>query len=378
MIDYATLRIIWWLLLGIIIIGFAVTDGFDLGVAILHPFVGRKDKERRIVINTVGPVWEGNQVWFILAGGATFAAWPYLYAISFSGFYLAMFLVLAGLILRPVSFKYRSKVSHPVWRTVWDWLLFLSGFIPTLIFGVAVGNVIQGVPFHFDETLRAFYTGSFIDLLNPFALLCGFLSICMFIMHGGLYLGIKTENPIRHRAIAFARVAAILVIILFLLGGWWVTTYMQGFAIKQIASHVGPSNPLYKQVITHVGAWIWNYDIHPYFLIAPIIGIVGALCALIFANVVSSRIAFVSSCISLIGIITTFGASIFPFILPSSTNPNESLTVWDASSSQFTLFIMLIATIIFIPIILAYTTWVYRVMRGKVTDDFINSNKSAY
>ena len=169
-LDYATLRLIWWLLLGILLIGFAVMDGFDLGVATLLPAVARTDEERRIVLNVIGPVWEGNQVWLILGGGAIFAAFPPLYAVSFSGFYIAMFLILVALILRPVGFKFRSKVPDPRWRAVWDWALFASGLVPSLVFGVAMGNVLLGVPFHFDDTLRVYYEGGLFGLLTPFAL----------------------------------------------------------------------------------------------------------------------------------------------------------------------------------------------------------------
>ncbi|MGH7225237.1 MAG: cytochrome d ubiquinol oxidase subunit II, partial [Gemmataceae bacterium] len=179
MLAYENLRLIWWALLGTLLIGFAVTDGFDLGVATLLPFVARTDVERRVAINMVGPVWEGNQVWIILGGGAIFAAWPPLYAVAFSGFYLAMFLVLCALILRPVAFKFRSKVANPTWRSIWDWALFIGGLVPSLIFGVAFGNVIQGVPFRFDDTLRMTYEGTLVGLLNPFALLCGLVSVSM-------------------------------------------------------------------------------------------------------------------------------------------------------------------------------------------------------
>ncbi len=187
-IDYGTLKVIWWVLLGILLIGFAATDGFDMGVATLLPFVAKNDVERRVAINTIGPVWEGNQVWFVLGGGAIFAAWPPLYAVSFSGFYLAMFVVLAALILRPVGFKYRSKRPDAGWRRNWDIALFVGGFVPALIFGVAVGNVLQGVPFRLTEDLRTIYEGSFFGLLNPFALLCGLLSVAMLVMHGGAWL----------------------------------------------------------------------------------------------------------------------------------------------------------------------------------------------
>src|SRR5450755_2278958 len=221
LLDYGTLRLIWWGLLGVLLIGFAVTDGFDMGVGALLPFVARTDTERRVAINTVGPVWEGNQVWFILGGGAIFAAWPTLYAVAFSGFYLAMFLILCALILRPVAFKFRSKVTDPTWRSIWDWALFVAGFVPSLVFGVAFGNVIVGVPFRFDDTMRMTYEGTLFGLLNPFALLCGLVSVTMLAMHGGAWLGMKAAEPVAARAAAIARGAGILMILLFSGAGLW-------------------------------------------------------------------------------------------------------------------------------------------------------------
>ncbi len=376
--DYATLRLIWWLLLGIILIGFAVTEGFDMGMGILLPFITRTNNERRIAINTVGPVWEGNQVWFILAGGAVFAAWPYLYAVSFSGFYLAMLLVLAALILRPVSFKYRSKVDSPIWRRAWDCGHFIGGLVPALVFGVAIGNILQGAPFHFNESLRSFYTGSFFDLFSPFALLCGVVSVAMFAMQGGFYLSVKTEDPVRSRAITAARIAGLIVIVLFAVGGYWIAYGIKGFELQHFTAFAGPSNPLHKVVTIQVGAWLDNYKKYDWMMLAPIFGFAGALLAIITAKLGKGRFAFCCSSLSLAGIVTTFGVSMFPFLFPSSTNPNQSLVIWDASSSRTTLFIMLIAACIFIPIILAYTSWVYRVMRGKVTTQSITENKASY
>src|SRR5690606_9987943 len=208
-LDYTTLRVIWWLLLGILLVGWAVMDGFDLGVGTLLPLVARNDAERRLVVNTIGPVWEGNQVWLILGGGAIFAAWPPLYAVSFSGFYLAMFLILFALILRPVGFKYRGKLPSQRWRNNWDWALFIGGFIPALIMGVAVGNVLLGVPFHFDDSMRVFYTGSFFGLLMPFALLAGLLSVAMLIAHGAAMLVIKTDGPVADRSARYGSIAAL-------------------------------------------------------------------------------------------------------------------------------------------------------------------------
>ena len=222
-LDYETMRIIWWALMGVLLIGFALTDGFDLGTAALLPFVGRNDEERRLVINTIGATWEGNQVWFILGGGAIFAAWPLVYAVSFSGFYLAMFLVLASLILRPVGFKYRSKHDDPKWRKRWDWALFVGGFVPALVFGVAVGNVLLGAPFRLDGDLRSFYDGGLLGLFTPFSLLTGLLSVAMLVLHGAGWLSLKLESgPVLDRARAYGRTAAVLAILLFLAGGAFV------------------------------------------------------------------------------------------------------------------------------------------------------------
>ena len=195
--DYEILRLIWWALLGILLIGFAVMDGFDLGTAALLPFVGKTDIERRVIINTVGPVWEGNQVWFILGGGAIFAAWPTLYAASFSGFYLAMFLVLATLILRPAGFNFRGKIDDIRWRAFWDWALFAGGVVPALVFGVAFGNLFQGVPFGFDSDLRFHSQITLTLLLNPFALVVGLVSLSMIVLHGAAWLNYKTEDAVQ-------------------------------------------------------------------------------------------------------------------------------------------------------------------------------------
>lgn len=376
-LDYETLRVIWWVLLGVLLIGFAIMDGFDLGVAMWLPWIARTDSERRILINCIGPTWEGNQVWLILSGGAIFAAWPNLYALSFSGFYLAMLLTLLSLILRPVGFKYRSKINAPLWRTCWDYALFIGGLVPALIFGVAVGNVLQGVPFHYDDHLRSFYTGSFIELLNPFALLTGILSITMLAMHGAFFLSIKTESTLKISSQRAARVMAGISLLLFVGGGLWLYYgAVPGFSLSQVVSHDGPSNPLHKMVTMAPMAWFNNYLEFPITRLVPILGIVG-LCSAFFFNK-RPYFGFLSSAFSLTGIIATVGVSMFPFILPSSTHPNHSLLVWDSSSSQLTLFIMLLATAIFLPIILAYTAWVYRVLRGPVTQKSIESEHSAY
>jgi cytochrome bd ubiquinol oxidase subunit II len=371
-IDYETLRVIWWVLLGVLLIGFAVTDGFDLGTGALLPFVAKTDAERRIVINTVGPVWEGNQVWLILGGGAIFAAWPPLYAVSFSGFYLAMFAILFALILRPVAFKYRNKRDNPTWRARWDWALFVGGFVPALILGVAVGNVLEGVPFRLNSELRIFYEGTTLfELLNPFGLLCGLLSVAMMVMHGAAWLILKTEGPIADRSRGFGSIAAIVTLVLFALGGLWVSGGIDGYRITSQIVTTGPSNPLAKTVEQGAGIWLENYGRAPWTMIAPLLGFAGALGALLFMRTRREIAALLSSATAILGIISTVGLSMFPFILPSSIDPRSSLTVWDASSSHLTLFIMLVVTGVFIPLIVAYTSWVYHVLWGKVGEDTI-------
>jgi cytochrome bd ubiquinol oxidase subunit II len=373
--SYEILRLIWWALLGILLIGFAVMDGFDLGTAILLPFVARRDVERRIVINTVGPVWEGNQVWFILGGGAIFAAWPALYAASFSGFYLAMFLVLAALILRPVGFKFRSKLESPRWRSMWDWLLFVGGLVPSLVFGVAFGNLFEGVPFSFDSDLRFHSTISLFGLLNPFALLVGLVSVAMIALHGAIWLNLKASGVVKQRAQTAARIFSVIYVVLFALAGFWVSR----LGAYHIVSAVDPnaaSNPLLKTVVAG-GSWFANFNADPALWLVPAVAILGALMApLIRAFPIA---AFLASALTPIGTIAAAGFALFPFLLVSSAVPSDSLTVWDASSSKLTLEIMLGAVVIFLPIVLAYTAWVYRVMRGPVTAEQIAADsKTSY
>jgi cytochrome bd ubiquinol oxidase subunit II len=374
MFDYESMRLIWWALLGVLLIGFAVMDGFDLGVAILLPYVARTDVERRIVINTVGPVWEGNQVWLILGGGAIFAAWPALYATAFSGFYLAMFLVLAALILRPVAFKFRSKVADARWRATWDAAIFVSGLVPALIFGVAFGNVIVGVPFRFDETLRMTYEGGLFGLLNPFALVSGLVSVGMLTLHGASYLALKASGPVVGRAIGVARLAAPVTIVLFVLAGIWVAFGIDGYVVTSQLAHDGPSNPLSKQVTRQAGAWLTNYRSFPLTMIAPVVAIAALAIAPAMLRAGRAGLAFVVSGIGVASIIATAGLSLFPFMLPSSLEPRAGLTVWDASSSHLTLKIMLFVTVVFLPMILLYTSWVYRVLRGPITAAYVEGN----
>lgn len=376
MLDYANLKIIWWLLVGVLLVGFAIMDGHDMGVGTLLPFVGKSDLERRVVINTVGPHWDGNQVWFITAGGAIFAAWPLVYATAFSGFYWAMLAVLWALFFRPVGFDYRSKLHNAAWRSTWDWGLFIGGAVPPLIFGVAFGNLLQGVPFGFDNYLVSTYTGSFWQLLNPFALLAGVVSSAMITLHGGTYLAHRTEGVIQARAIRGATGAALVMVAAFVAAGFW----LQGLDGYRITSAIDPSalpDPMDKTVVREAGAWMANYARQPLLWLLPTLGVGGALLAAALLRARRTLSAFTSSALALTGVIGTAGASMFPFIMPSSSQPAASLTVWDSVSSHMTLAIMFWATLIFIPLIVVYTGWAYSVMRGKVTAAYVQENDHA-
>ncbi len=368
MLDYATLKVIWWLLVGVLLVGFAIMDGHDMGVGTLLPFVGRSDVERRVVINTVGPHWDGNQVWFITAGGAIFAAWPVVYATAFSGFYWAMMAVLWALFFRPVGFDYRSKIHNATWRSSWDWGLFVGGAVPPLIFGVAFGNLLQGVPFQFDQYLVSSYTGTFWQLLNPFALLAGVVSSAMITMHGGTYLALRTEGAIQRRAVKGALVAAAVMVPAFLAAGLWLRIGgIQGFVITSAIEPGALADPLAKTVARDALGWWLNYQRQPLLWLLPALGAVAPLLAMGLLAARRTGLAFVASSLAIAGVIGTAGAAMFPFVMPSSSMPNASLTVWDSTSSHLTLGLMFWATVIFMPLIIFYTGWAYRVMRGKVT-----------
>jgi cytochrome d oxidase, subunit II (cydB) len=374
--DYEILRLIWWALLGILLIGLAVMDGFDFGTGILLPFVAKTDIERRVVINSVGPTWEGNQVWLILGGGAIFAAWPPLYAAAFSGFYLAMFLTLAALILRPVGFKFRSKFKGQGMRTFWDWALFVGGLVPALIFGVAFGNLFVGVPYGFDSDLRFHEEITLFSLLNPFALVSGLISVAFHILHGATWVSLKAAGAPGARARAVIPWAAAVFAILFTIAGYWVL-HIDGLKITSVIDPNGPSNPTLKTVAHVAGGWWSNYGTYPIFWLAPLVAYLGAFLAVILRG--RPLLAWISSALVPLGTIATAGLSLFPFLLPSSSHPDQSLTVWDASSSKVTLEIMLAVTVVFLPIILAYTGWAYKVMRGQVkAEDILSDSHSNY
>jgi cytochrome d ubiquinol oxidase subunit II len=374
LIDYDTLKLLWWIFIGVLLIGFAVTDGFDLGAGALLPFLGRSDAERGAIVNAIGPTWEGNQVWLITAGGAVFAAWPPVYAAAFSCLHVALLLMLFTLFLRPVGFEYRNKVADPRWRRVWDWGVFTAAVVPSLVFGVAFGNLMRGLPFHFDAAMHSHYDGSFSGLLNPFALLVGVVSLSMLVMHGAVFLSSCTEGEIQLRAERAARAAGGVFIISFAAAGIWLVSGIAGFHIEAMPTADAVPNILAKTVTVVRGDWMDNYGVHPWMLLAPAVAYTASL--MVIYTDIRRRPVFVFLCGTAVqaGVILTAGFSLFPFIIPSSTDPASSLTVWDATSSQETLTWMFWVTLVCLPVVLAYTAWMYRVMRGRVTARLMRRN----
>jgi cytochrome d ubiquinol oxidase subunit II len=366
--------------MGVLLIGFALTDGFDLGVAALLPFVARTDERTP----------DGDQLHRVRPGKATKSGSSLAAARSSRHGRSSMRSASPASIWRCSSCWRRSSCGPSVsntarrspiaaWRARWDWALFVGGFVPALVFGVAVGNVLTGIPFRLDSDLRSFYEGSLLGLFHPFSLVAGLLSVAMIVLHGASWLAIKIERGAVHdRARAFGQVAAVASILLFAIGGVMVATMGYGFRLTHGADPLGPSNPLLSGTVAAPGAWLDNYGAHPWMLIAPILGFAGPLLAWIGIRKGREVLAFGGSSLGAIGIIATVGLSMFPFILPSSIDPASSLTVWNASSSHVTLFIMLAVTVIFLPIVLLYTAWVYKVLFGRITLRDVDTNPDFY
>ena len=376
MMDYEFLRFAWWILVCVLLIGFAVTDGFDMGVLNLLPFTGKKEVEKRIMINTIAPHWDGNQVWLLTAGGAMFAAWPTVYATSFSGFFIAMILVLAALFFRPVGFEYRAKIDSPTWRKAWDFGLFIGGFVPSLVVGVAFGNLLQGVPFEFNELQQPQYTGTFFELLNPFALLCGVISFTMLTTHGANWLQMKTTAELRERARTISQVGAFATLIMFVFAGVWLF-FKDGFVVTSVIDHNAPSNPIGKEVAVQAGAWFNNYKEMPILWLFPVLAVGSALLNIVFSKANRCGFAFLFSALTMAGVILTATIAMFPFVLPSISNPGMSLLMWDATSSKLTLTLMFFLALFFVVILLSYTIWAYYKMFGRIDSSFIEENKNS-
>jgi len=334
--DLQTLQIIWFVLVAVLFTGFFILEGFDFGVGILLPFMGKDDLDRRAVINTIGPFWDGNEVWLITAGGAIFAAFPHWYATLFSGFYLALLLMVVALIFRGVAFEYRSKSDSPAWRSFWDWSIFLGSAIPALLWGVAMANFIRGVPI--DETMN--YTGGFFNLLNPYALACGLASLMIFTLHGAVFLTLKTTDDLHERAMGLAKKLWVPATVLSLV-----------FAVYTFVE-----TDLFARLGVNPGA-------------IPIFSVLALLSVIVLLNKGASGWAFVMTAVSIAFSTITIFMGLFPRVLVSSTNPDWSLTIYNASSSEYTLGIMTTVAAIFVPIVLLYQGWSYWVFRQRVTKD---------
>ena len=334
--SYEFLQILWFILIAILWIGFFFLEGFDFGVGMLLPFLGKKDVERRAIINSIGSVWDGNEVWLLTAGGATFAAFPEWYATMFSGFYLALFLLVIGLILRGISFEYRSKDSNPVWRNRFDWMIAIGSFIPSLLLGTAFANLVHGVPINADKI----YTGNLFTLLNPFGLIGGVTMVSVFLLHGANFLTLKLDGDLRERARALSKklytFAATMVVLLA------ITTY------------------IFTDISTKIG-------INPG--IMPIASVVVLLITIYFINRKMEGWAFISTGVHIILTQVAFFTLMFPRVMVSSTNPAYSLTIHNASSSQYTLTVMSVVALIFVPIVLAYQGWTYYMFRKRISND---------
>jgi cytochrome d ubiquinol oxidase subunit II len=375
MFDYETLRIIWWGILVFLVCGFAVLDGFDLGIGMLLPFLGKTDDERRVMLNTVGPTWEGSQTWLVTLGGISFGAWSLVYVTLFSGLYTGMLVLLFGLFLRPVGFDYRSKLADPHWRSAWDWALFAGGAVPTVVLSLAAGNLILGLPFQLDADLRSLYTGGFWDLFQPFALLSVIVGVSLLCLHGAVFLHWRTEGELAQRARRVIVWSSLIFTVSFIAAGLWIDFGIEGYRISSIIDTAHIANPLAKTVEKAAGLWLVNYSQYPVLMLSPVLAIVGAWLVVLLSAKRYLGSAFLMSSLVVISVIVTAGGSMYPFIIPSSIAPASSLTVWDASASRYTLQLLFVATVLLMPIVMAYTIWVYRVMRGKVTVADIQTNQ---
>lgn len=333
MLDLNTL---WFILITVLFIGYFILEGFDYGVGILLPFLGKTDRERRVIVNTIGPVWDGNEVWLLTAGGAIFAAFPHWYATMFSGFYMALFLMLIALIVRAVSFEFRSKDKNPVWRTTWDWIIFFGSFVPALLWGVALGNILRGVPI--DANMN--YVGGFFNLLNPYALLGGLTTLTIFILQGALYLSLKTEGDICDRSVAMTKKVgpvATVMVFLFVVAGYFMTDAFQRLGVNPGLIPISAGATLLT------AGWFVHKD--------------------------RMGMAFIFNSLTIALSTITIFMSLFPRVMVSSLNPEWSLTIYNASSTPYTLRIMTIVAFIFVPLVLAYQGWTYWVFRKRLSVD---------
>lgn len=380
MLDYIFLKIAWWLIMGMVLIIYATTAGYDAGITMIMPFL-RRETDRRIVLNTSAPVWDGNLSWIVFAGGGLFVVWPVVYSTAFSGMYAAMLCILWSLFFRPTGFDYRGKINHHRWRRFWDAGLLISGGLPVFIFGVAMGNCLIGFPFYFDTTtFQNYYTGNFFGLLNGFALLSGVASVLMVLMHGSVYMQQHTEGGLRALGRKLFFIFSILLFVCFSIAGLYIAFRMSGYTL--IASPEDATLYPANNIVSYTkGAWLASYLVYPWKYYPPIIAYVALLVAWLANYFRRIVLCFWASAFTVGGMIATVGATLFPFLMPSSIMPSQSLTVWNSTSSQYALNIMLyVASILFV-VIFIYKIFAFRTIWSKkhtITEKDLEENEHTF
>lgn len=340
------LQITWFILWSLLWAIYFMLDGFVMGIGFLSGILAKNDTEKRVLINSVGPVWDGNEVWLLTAGGATFAAFPTTYALMFSYLYTALLLLLFSLIVRGVAFEFRGKLEGEQWKGAWDRAIMLSSFLPALLFGVAFGNIFKGLPMD-----ASGHHGGLLSLLNPYGILTGLLFVCLFAVHGALYASVKTVGDLSKRAFELAKLL-------------WI--------------------PLLLVAVLFLGATAYSTKLYDNYLATPLLFLVPAIAVLALVAVQAYLIAskplkaFAASCVTILFVVFTGVTGLFPNLIPSSLDPAHSLTIYNSSSSQYTLVIMTVVALIFVPIVIAYKIWVYRIFRAPVTERDLLENKEAY
>jgi cytochrome d ubiquinol oxidase subunit II len=377
-LDYATLKLCWFCLIAVLFVGFAITGGSDLGVCALLPMMGKTDNERRVVLNSIGPTWEGNQVWFITAVGAIFAAWPLVYAALFSSLYGLIFILLIPLILRPPGLDYRSKLKHTAWRKMWDFSLFFSGSLPILFFGIIIANLFLGISFYYDSDLLPHNRTLFLNLFNSYTLFLSLNTACLLLLQGTLFLQNKTTEILYHRAKKIAKIFSVIFLITFPIIWYWTVYIIPGFAIISIPASHTSITPLAKTCTQAIGLWQTHYQTTTLGYFIPLTVMLTVSLAWICSALNCAKLALFFNSTAIAATLATWGFTLFPFIVPSAILPNHSLTLWDAAASPRTLMWMLVVAIVFLPIILGYTLWAFRVMRGVITTNTMAKQPHAY
>ncbi|WP_259425746.1 cytochrome d ubiquinol oxidase subunit II [Coxiella burnetii] len=350
--NYTFLKVVWWMIIGSILVVYASTAGFDSGVTMIMPFL-RNETQRRILLNTSAPVWDGNLTWILFAGGGLFVVWPVVYSTAFSGLYLILIFIMWSLFLRPPGYDYRGKLPSPIWRRSWDVALFISSIVPVFFFGLAFDNCLLGFPFHFDSLFRDYYTGSWFELFNGFGILSGTASVLMVLMHGSAYIQRRTEGDLRELGRRIHYIATVLLTIAFSVAGLLVLYRIKGYTLISYPKDA-TIYPLNNVVIRSVGAWLNSYNHQPWKYFGPIFAYLGIILTLLSNFFRWYTFCFWSSALAIMGLIGTIGFTLFPFIMPSSTAPDQSLTVWNATSSQYGLNVMLYVGVILFIVILGY------------------------